>query len=73
MGGGIAPGQIVVLPVDDKLPGTNSEAFTEIVAVLEQPFDMPVTVKVVVTSGLTLATPAELFGVARTYCAGDQE
>ena len=69
----MAPGHMVVLPVDDKLPGTSSEALTVIVAVLVQPFDVPVTVKVVVTSGLTLATPVALFGVARTYCAGDQE
>ena len=42
------------------------------VAVLEQPFEVPVTVKVVVTSGFTLAIPKALFGDESTYCAGDQ-
>jgi hypothetical protein len=69
---GTSPGQIVVLPEDVMDPGTNSVAFTVIVAVLLQPLDVPVTVKLVVTRGFTLAIPRALLGAGSTYCAGDQ-
>jgi hypothetical protein len=72
MEAGTEPGQIVVAPEDVIVPATNSVAFTKIVAVLVQLFDVPVTVNVVETSGFTLAIPLALAGTGSTYCAGDQ-
>jgi hypothetical protein len=73
IGEGIEPGQTLVDPAEAIVPVISSVAVTEISAVLVHPFVVPVTVNVVETIGLTFAIPNELFGVGKTYCAGDHE